>query len=228
MNLPLLSGNTFHPSLGLVSYHIQEVPDDPDEQVAQVIGMMRGYANQDSRDPSLIEDAGRAYRSDDPVSDTWEYLRRGGVRGMQFVRDEVTALPFAQFEQSPGGWRPFVESIARPELLAQCAAPQGDCDCFATYGAAHLMTRGVRCAFATVAADDIDPRIFSHVYLVAYPNVGPFAGMRIPMDLSHGPELGWEVANRFGKFCEWPLDGGGLMPWFLAAAGAYLLYRGLN
>lgn len=228
MNLPPYAGVTDHPSLGRVPYLIEEVSDDPDQQVAQVIGKMKGQARQGAESPIVQQDVQRAWRSDDALSDTFEYLKRDGGRGMRFVRDEVTALPFQQFENSPGGWRPFVEAIVTPEHLASCSNPQGDCDCFCTYGAAHLKIRGVPCSFCTVAADDIDPYMFSHVYLVAYPKSGPYAGMRVPMDLSHGPELGWEVPNRFGRLVEWPVDGGFLcnvLPIAFLLGGGYLLYR---
>lgn len=226
--LPPLSGITEHPDLGRLPYLIEEVPDDPDQQVAQVIGKMRKQSRLGAQSPIVQEDVYRAWQSDDALADTFEYLKRDGGRGMRFVRDEITALPFSRFENAPGGWRPFVEAIVTPEHLASCANPQGDCDCFCTYGAAHLKVRDVPCSYATVAADDIDPYMFSHVYLVAYPKSGPYAGMRVPMDLSHGPELGWEVPNRFGRLVEWPVDGGFLsdvLPIALLGIGGYLLYR---
>lgn len=213
------SGILNHPKLGEVRYEITEVSDDPDEQVAATVGLMRQYATEDQVHPALLNDVAQALRSDDALTDTWNYLRRNGQRGMQFVRDEVTGQPFS--------WRPVVETLMRPADQAHIANPQGDCDDFAMYGAAHLIARGVPCSFATVAADPQDPTVFSHIYLVAYPTLGPWAGFRVPLDLSHGPSLGWEVPNAsFLKFAEWPLQSRvGLICWGLLAGGAYLLYR---
>ena len=216
-----------HPSLGRVKYSIKEVGDDPNEQVAATIGLMREYAGADAYDPGLQADVSRAWRSDDAIGDTFNYLRKGGERGMQFVPDESTGAPFESAER-PGGWRPVVETLIRPADQALLPNPQGDCDDFSQYGAAHLLARGVPCSYATVGVEPTDPNVFSHVYLVAYPKDGPYAGQRVPLDLSHGPYVGWEAPNPWGKFCEWPLAGSGLFEWGLMAAGGYLLYRVLK
>jgi hypothetical protein len=223
-------GQTVHPSLGHVSYVVQEVSDNPDTQVEQVTSLMKRYALEDSQTPQLQADVSQAMQSADALGDTFEYLKRDGGRGMRFVRDEITASPFAGFETcAPGGWRPFVEAIIRPELLAQVADPHGDCDCFCGYGAAHLICRGVKCSYATVAADANEPGVYSHVYLVAYPKDGPYAGQRVPMDLSHGPYVGWEAANQFGKFREWPVTGSNsVVKWLLAFGVGYFGYRAIR
>lgn len=221
-----VSGSMYHPALGQVRYSLQETSDDPDQQVADTIGLMRTYANQDAANPILQEDVARAWQSDDAIGDTFAYLRRDGARGMRFVRDESTGQPF---EQGPGGWRPIVEALIRPADQALLANPQGDCDDFAQYGAGHLLSRGVPCSYATVGVDSGAPQTFTHVYLVAYPKDGPYAGQRVPMDLSHGPHPGWEVPNPFGKFREWPLSGGlGIVGWGFLAVGGYLIYRALK
>lgn len=220
-----------HPTLGLVRYQMTEVSDDPDQQVADTIGLMREYASSDGTTSLLQGDAAQASRingTGEPLSDTFAYLRRNGTRGMRFVRDETTGAPFEAM-QTPGGWRPVVETLMRPFDQALCPYPQGDCDDFSMYGAGHLVARGIPCSFVTVAADAQMPEQFTHVYLVAYPKDGPYAGQRVPMDLSHGPYLGWEVPNRFGKFCEWPVNRGlGLLGIGALAGGAYLLYRALK
>lgn len=217
-----------HPTLGVVRYQLTEVSDDPDQQVADTIGLMRGYALEDSAHPLILRDVNVAARSGDAIGDTFNYLRRSGARGMRFVRDEETGAPFETDDQ-PGGWRPVVETLIRPADQSVCAPAQGDCDDFSMYGAAHLAARGVPCSFATVAADAKTPDQFTHVYLVAYPAAGPYAGMRVPLDLSHGPAPGWEVPNRFGKLVEWPINRGpSLLSLGIWAGGAYLLYRALK
>jgi len=217
------------PGMGQVGYAISEMPDDPDGQVETTIGLMRQYVTEDLEDQRLQNDVMLARKTGDPITDTWCYLRRGGDRGMEFVRDEVTASPFAEYEYlRPGMWRPFVESLARPELLAKTSNPHGDCDCFCGYGAAHLLLNAVATSFCTVATDARDPTIYSHVYLVTYPSSGLYAGERVPLDLSHGPYPGWETQNKYGKRREWPLQMGNAGVVVLAAAaaiGAWLCYR---
>lgn len=209
----------------MVRYELRQTSDDPDQQVADTISLMRSYAAEDARSGAVLADSAQAAVSSDPIADTWNYLNRGsGARQMQFVRDEQTSAPAEQI----GQWRPCIETLIRPVDQAVLPNPQGDCDDFAMYGAAHLMARDVPCSFATVAADGRDPSVYSHVYLVAYPKQGPYAGMRVPMDLSHGPYLGWEVPNQYGKFREWPCSGLGLLGWGLIAGGTYLLYRSLR
>ncbi len=216
-----------HPTLGQVRYQLTEVSDDPDQQVAGTIALMREYANADGRSPVLYKDAAQARLSGDPLADTFDYLRRDGRRGMRFVRDEDTGAPFESI--APGGWRPVVETLMRPYDQALSPYPQGDCDDFSMYGAAHLVAHGVPCSFVTVAADQQTPGQFTHVYLVAYPKEGAYSGQRVPLDLSHGPYLGWEVPNRYGKFQEWPVNRGlGLLGIGALAGGAYLLYRALK
>lgn len=222
------SGVMQHPRLGVVRYQLQEVSDDPEQQVADTISLMKEYASEDSRSGLIRADVARAYRTGDPISDTFEYLRRNGTRGMQFVRDEINGAPFER-DDAPGGWKPVVETLMRPADQAICSSPQGDCDDFAMYGAGHLAAMGVPVAYATVAADGQAPEQYTHVYLVAYPKDGPYAGMRVPMDLSHGPYPGWEVPNRFGKFCEWDINRGpSALSLGLFMGGAYLLYKALK
>lgn len=216
-----------HPTLGRCEYSVTEISDVPDEQVEQTVGLMSQYATEDVATPGIQSDVTRAWQSADPITDTWNYLRRNGDRGMRFVRDEENGAAWSDYEFAiPGRWRPVVELIARPRALANATSPQGDCDCFCNYGAAHLLARGVPVSFVTVAADRTDPSLYSHVYLVAYPVDGPYAGQRIPLDLSHGPYPGWEVRNVFRKR-EWPIAGSGMTGLlcfgaFVAGAGALL------
>jgi hypothetical protein len=203
-----------HPALGSVKYSTTEVSDDPDTQVAQTIDLMRRYAVEDSRSALVIADAARAWQSGDPIGDTWGYIKSR----LQFINDEVTAEPL-----QPSFIYPIVETLCRPKDMAVAPYPQGDCDDFSMYGAAHLLARGVPCSFATVAANGQDPTAYSHVYLVAYPKTGPYAGKRVPMDLSHGAYPGWEVGNQYGKMREWPCNSTSSVLIIAAIIGAGLL-----
>jgi hypothetical protein len=216
------SGTLNHPELGPCTYRLTEVSADPDTQCSQVIDLMRAYACEDSECPSIKDDSAAAGATGDPIIDTWNWIsRRGGYRGMSFQRDEGIAAPL-----DINDWNPIVETLIRPADQAGLPNPTGDCDDFAMYGAAHLMSLGVRCSFVTIAAEASAPRIFSHVYLAAYPKRGQYAGMRVAMDLSHGFYPGWEHAEIY-RFQEWPVKTWMSSPlaWAAAGAGAYLLYR---
>lgn len=218
------AGTVAHPSLGVVRFEIRELSEDPDTQVDQTISLMRQYALEDSQAPVIIMDSLTA-KEGDPIEDTWNYLsRKDGIRQMQFVHDETTGRPWGDI----GRWNPIVETLIRPADQVTLIRPQGDCDDFAMYGAAHLLARGVPCSFCTVAADDGDPSIYSHVYLVAYPRTGLHAGKRVPLDLSHGWYAGWETENKFGKRREWPVSASpGMWPCAIAAGviGGFILYK---
>lgn len=224
LNLPP-SGTIQHPQLGPCAYHLSEVSSDPEEQVRQVIGMMRDYACEDSSAPSIKEDSAAASSTGDPIIDTWNWIaRHGGYRGMQFQRDEAIAAPL-----DINDWNPIVETLIRPADQAGLSSPVGDCDDFAMYGAAHLLSLGVPCRFVTIAAEASAPRTFSHVYLAAYPKRGQFAGMRVALDLSHGYYAGWEHGEIY-RIEEWPVETWVSSPltWMAAGASAYLLYRALK
>ena len=219
---PLVSsGNMMHPRLGMVRYSIHQVSDDPDEQVQATIGLMTQYALEDSTSPTIQQDVQNAWRTNSPVEDTFAYLCKGGSRGMQFTADEQTGAPF-QIRR----WTPVIETLIRPADLATMSNPEGDCDDFAMYAAAHLMARGVPCSYSTVAADPTHPQEYSHVYLVAYPN-----GTRTPCDCSHGPYAGWEAGTQTdrsrwtGKRKEWPIQSSKLLPILgIGVAGAAVLW----
>jgi hypothetical protein len=138
-------------------------------------------------------------------------------RSIQFQRDEHIGLGFAG-----GSPDDLVEVIIRPLDMARYVdqgIATGDCDDFAMYVAALLMTQGIPCKFCTVAASGAAPDQYSHVYAVAYPPNGE----RVPMDASHGDYPGWEVPNKYGKLKEWSADGSPSLLSLAALAGAVWL-----
>lgn len=197
-------GSLYHPAFGqTLSYRLDRVSDDPDTQVAQVVGMMANLVSQDARDPYVTADA-QAALSDpgangDPLEAVWRWVKAR----MTFVRDEETAAPIqAAIPASAGD---IVEVLIRPHDMSDALRDQhgqGDCDDFTIYGAALLRALGEPVNFVTIAADKRDPAVYSHVYLAAYP-----AGRgRIAMDLSHGPRVGWESPVAYRRR-EWLIDG---------------------
>ena len=208
-----------HPQLGAVSVSAAMASDDPDSQVVETVDLMRRYVLEDSRAASVLADVERARRSDDAIGDTFGYVK-GRLR---FVNDEETAAPLQSLFAYP-----IVETLYRPEAIAHADVRLGDCDDYTMLGAAHLVARGVPCSFVTIAADPRDPQHFSHVYLAAYPTSGPYAGQRVPLDISHGPYPGWEYGRAY-RIAEWPVDRrADILLGAVLAAGAWLLYRQLR
>ena len=185
-----------HPTLGIVNYRVDAVSEEPDQQVADTIRLMRDYVREDWNHPLVVNDAARAY-SEYSGGDVIEAVFWWTKRQLRFVEDELTAQPF-DFRDS------VVETLIRPVDMAALADGRklGDCDDYVMYAAALLKALGVESRFVTLAADHRDPTRYSHVYLAAYRD-----GWRIPLDVSHGPYPGWEAPNQYDKRREWAIFG---------------------
>ena len=169
--------------------------DDPDQQVADAIGLMSRYVREDWASPEIRADVAQAVgTSPDPVP-----------RIFSFIKDRVRFLHDSQIADAllPRYQWPVVEVLIRPrDMSTLCASGEctrvGDCDDFAMYAAALLKAAGLKPAFVTVAADPQQPDRFSHVYVAAY----RADGARVPVDVSHGHYPGWEAPN-LGRIREW-------------------------
>lgn len=80
--------------------------------------------------------------------------------------------------------------IIAPDILLQMPQPMGDCDCLSTLFASLLRSLLIPCRFVAIAADEIEPNRWSHVYLKALVD-----GQWLPLDVSHGSYPGWEYAG---------------------------------
>lgn len=209
---------TYHPQFGQVEYTVQEVSDDPEQQVVVTIGLMRRHAEAGARTPIIQQQAADIAAGCGPTD------LLGQVQAVwSLVKSKLT---FQEDAETAGGWsepgKPVVEALLLPEDVAAGTLTHGDCDDFATYAASLLCALHIPCAFVTVAADAQMPHMFSHVYAAAYPG-----GQRVPVDASHGPHCGWETPNAY-RLEEWPVNGAS-SGWFtiaaLAAAGFYLLRK---
>jgi hypothetical protein len=149
---------------------------------------------QDTGCPELLRDVAAIQAgggSGNILADTFRWVKSR----LQFVMDEQNAAPL-----QPAYTNPIVEVLVRPRDVSAAGRPIGDCDDYTMYGAALLRTQGVPVNIATVAADPTDPKVFSHVYVVAYPG-----GVRTPMDFSHGDYVGWETDHAY-RYQEWEVD----------------------
>lgn len=116
---------------------------------------------------------------------------------VRFVQDSELAARF--------GETPDSEIILHPARLLTMTPPQGDCDDFATLGAALLAELGVPSEFVTIEAEPDRPGEWSHVYL----RVPLESGRTLPLDLSHGQRAGWEYPY-YTRRKAWPMAPSGL------------------
>lgn len=226
-----MSGRVWHPDYGQeVNYELHELPDDPDGQVEATISLMRGYVDADHLSPAVRRQVQVANGyGGDPLENAFAHVQGS----MRFKNDdEIHGRIFGKWR--PGGMGDVIEVISRPidtaVAIERGFRPEEDCDGYSTYASALLASQDIPCSYATVGADEQEPFRYSHVYLVAYPKTGKYAGMRVPMDTSHGKYVGWECPNRFGKFREWPVYGRGdwtpLVMIGLVGWAAWRLYKG--
>jgi len=214
----------YHPAFGgPAAYRFEAMPEAPDAQVRMTIRKAVGWALCQCYTPEVQKAAADALElgHGHPVKGVWEAIKPH----IRFQQDYDTGQQLAVDDPRK---RSIVETMIPPASMAQLierGTAVEDCDGFTMYGAALLCALGIPCCMCTVSADPEKPWEFTHVYLVAYWN-----GQRIPMDLSHGPYMGWECPN-LGRKREWPVSGETLrpsviLPLLLAVgAGGFLLWR---
>lgn len=198
-----MHSRVYHPAFGS-EINVEEVwlPDDPDMQTASTVSLMRGLALADA--PYMKGEVAQAY-----LKGPHDTERQKCERLFQHVKSKISFVDDSRLtgvlkDDKPNA--PFVEALIRPrDMIEMCrnggCQRVGDCDDFSMMMAALLSHEGVKCKFATIAADQAAPERFSHVYVVAYPD-----GERVPLDASHGPNAGWESPRRF-RIVEWPVNG---------------------
>jgi hypothetical protein len=206
---------TTHETLGPVRISVRELGPWPDVQVGTTIGLMRDRAKADAGNDEFKDWAWRVCGIGDDVEKIGRAFDH--VKGaMRFQRDEATAAQLAGVDASD-----VVEVVIRPldiKRYIEQGKAIGDCDDFSSYLAALLEACGVPCSFCTVAADGNAPYQFSHVYVVAYPEVDGVR-VRMPLDASHGTMPGWEAEQvvSVSRKQEWSV--GGAVGWLLEAVG---------
>jgi len=216
---------TTHPDFGQpVSYQFETMPDDPDAQVRFAIHRAIRLQLDDVSKPVIQQYAARALDlgGGDPIAGVWKAVKPF----IRFRQDlDIAAdlqIDDVTYRRASGQSRQdLVETFIPPAVQAMLIQLRGsgveDCDGFTMFAGCLLRALGVPVSMCTVSAERDRPRLFSHVYLVAYWN-----GQRVPMDLSHGPYPGWECPN-LDRMREWPVNEDTLRPsmfWPLLIAGA--------
>ncbi len=161
-------------------------------QTATTVQTMAALTREDSTSPAIQRIAAQIAASATTAAQKANAVFSWVKSHVKFVTDEalVSGLMDRADER---------EVLIRPVDLLAMQQPRGDCDDFSMLAASLLLALGVPPFFKTVAAGR-DPHTFSHVYVVALVN-----GELIPLDCSHGPRFGWEVATT-GKSKLWPIE----------------------
>ncbi len=161
-------------------------------QTAATLQTMAALTREDSTSPAIQAIAAQIATTATTASQKAAAVFAWVKSRVQFVSDEslVSGLLDRAEER---------EVLIRPVDLLAMNQPRGDCDDFSMLTAALLLALGVPAFFKTVAAGR-DPQTFSHVYVVALAD-----GQLMPLDTSHGPRAGWEVATA-GKSKIWPIQ----------------------
>lgn len=172
-------------------------PTDSDVSTHQTIAKMHEHVSYALNHPAIQREIAEIkYRlpeyatDEDVIEAVWDHIRET----MRFKTDEELS---DRYFGIPTG----IELLANPSLYALGEIREGDCDDFAMRGKTLLAGLGVAANFTTVAVDKDFPDRWSHVYLTAYPRSGK-GRVGIPLDLSHGKHIGWEVQS-YTRKKEW-------------------------
>lgn len=172
-------------------------PIDTDRSTSETIGKMIVLARSSSQSPliaSIVDTCLSSSRNKTSQRDLARSIYWWVKNHIRFVEDETvlgSQLGYQDVNQ---------ELLISPEVLVTMPIPMGDCDDFSMLIAALLCCAHIRCMFVTIAADEVLPWKFSHVFPVALLDSG-----YMTMDASHGNSPGWEYGKQFRRM-EWLIN----------------------
>lgn len=164
--------------------------NNSDRSVADTVALMGVHAINGSKSKQVaraIEQAGCLIpnlTNEKALQKVFSYIK-GRVK---FVEDESVLVRLFKNPNSK-------ELLVTPEVILSMNNPRGDCDDFSMLCCSMLLALGIPCSFVTIAADSKMPEQFTHVYCISG---------NIPMDCSHGKQVGWESPKIFRKQI-WPV-----------------------
>ncbi len=187
----------------LPEYQAEVVPTNPrDNLVSTVdtINKMIVLVNESVGSPIVIQTAMQIVAGIGKHSANEMDLIRGVFwwckHHVMFKEDEAALMQDFGVENLGTG----KELLLSPPYLLGMPQPTGDCDDFSTLICTLLKCMGFkRVGFRTIAADSLDPRCFTHVYVIVQLQDGRF----YPIDGSHGPYPGWESEVIYKKHDWW-------------------------
>ena len=174
--------------------HIQ-LSDDPDTATAQTVGYMCQYIHQAAKDPLVQQysvNAVRNFRGGpawigagiDPFSNAQCMAESCWWWCKHFLRFKHHGSMFEAWSSDLGDPRTKLQLLIAPDVLVRMNRMEGDCAIYTMMLCALLESLGVPFQIVTVAVDEMQPTIFSHVFVRA-------AGESL--DASHGPSPGWQA-----------------------------------
>jgi transglutaminase-like putative cysteine protease len=181
------------------SPHLLGITTDPfnsDTATADTINVMQQIVDQYSTNPIVISAVQTAIAGlPQGYSTPYDYARAVFYyvkRRVRLSSDESIIISGLHRTIHPYG----DDLLITPDALLSMPFPTGDCDDFSMLTGAMLKAIGIPTKFVTVAANDNEPGVFSHVYLSGY------LPQRTAMDASHGPFFGWEY-SKVSRLQEW-------------------------
>ena len=170
---------------------VQAIPTSPfssDQSTLDSLAVMRRITINDARSPEILSLA-YLLAADAPTSRSYAQAVWFWVHDhLEFIHHEdIVEGQLAHEAPIPLD----SQLLIPPASLLKMPKPMGDCAIFSTLTAALLLTQGIATWFRVVCADENEPDVWGHVYVVALLN-----GEYVSMDTSHGHYFGWETPNK--------------------------------
>jgi hypothetical protein len=162
-----------------------------DEETAQTVQYMDELAAADSKDPAVIAAAYEALELAGLDDDSPDFAKACAV--YWWLKDTIRYVP------TPGTSPLVDQTLIAPTAVLAMPEPIGDCPQFSMLACAMLRVLSIKSLFVTIAAEQLAPDQWSHIYNTV--EVAP--GKWMPFDSSNGPEPGAEYARPF-KRKVWP------------------------
>jgi hypothetical protein len=113
---------------------------------------------------------------------------------VKFVEDETMLAHMLGYQQTDK------ELLLYPQVVLSMPQPMGDCDDFSMLMASMLRAVGIKCWFVVIAADEMIPGKWSHVYLKCW--LEDERNM-LSLDPAYGDNIGWAYPGHVYRRMEW-------------------------
>jgi len=189
--------------------------DDPNIATQQTVEEMVRQIRQAARDPLVQQCAVNAVRAFQG-GPAWWGARFDPFSSAQCMADSCWwwckhylrfvhhGSMFEAWSADLGDPRTKLQLLIAPDVLVRMKRMEGDCAIYTMMLCAMLASLGIQFEIVTLAVDQMQPEIFSHVFARA---VLP-DGRRESLDASHGDYPGWQVPAR-DIHREWTFDESG-------------------